>query len=96
VSIVGEAEDPEQALSIVENVHPDVVLVDAETPDLDCVSAVEGLVQSEASPRVVVLTVHSAAMREALAATPATVVGKTQGLATLMAAIHAGRPGPKA
>jgi DNA-binding NarL/FixJ family response regulator len=102
VSIVGEADDAAQALSLLDSLRPEVVLVDAETPDLDCASVVRSLAQHDPQLGIVVLSVHTAAVRHMLDGTPAHVVGKHERIPALVAAIHAAprprhssEPGPR-
>jgi response regulator NasT len=55
--VVGEASDGEEALSLAEQLNPDVVVMDIKMPKLDGISAAEKL--SEAKIPVVLLTAFS-------------------------------------
>ncbi|CCH76236.1 Regulatory protein, LuxR:Response regulator receiver [Nostocoides japonicum T1-X7] len=56
LSIVGEAADGEEALSLVQRVETDVVLMDIRMPVRDGLSATAELLRREDPPRVIVLT----------------------------------------
>ena len=59
VEIVGSARDGEEALALVEQLKPDVVLMDLRMPRCDGVEATRRLTQSGAATRVVVLTTYA-------------------------------------
>ena len=52
-SVIGEAEDGEGAISAIANLHPDVVLLDIQLPDMDGFAVLDRLT-SEAPPVVLV------------------------------------------
>jgi DNA-binding NarL/FixJ family response regulator len=54
--VVGEAEDGEQAVSLVEELEPDVILLDIRMPALDGIEATKKIVDSGSSTRILVLT----------------------------------------
>jgi len=56
IQVVGEAEDGEEALRKVRELHPDVILMDLVMPKLDGVGAMQRLHASQDPARVVVLT----------------------------------------
>lgn len=57
LEVVGEAADGAQALSMVNALHPDVVLMDVRMPDVDGIQATKRIVAGEAeTPRVIVVT----------------------------------------
>ncbi|MFN8098585.1 MAG: response regulator transcription factor [Dermatophilaceae bacterium] len=58
LAVVGEAGDGEEAVRLVEVMHPDVVLMDVRMPRLDGVSATRLITQrlGEDAPRILVLT----------------------------------------
>jgi DNA-binding NarL/FixJ family response regulator len=56
IEVVGEAADGEAAISTVERLHPDVVLMDLVMPKLDGVGAMQELRRRELRARVIVLT----------------------------------------
>jgi DNA-binding NarL/FixJ family response regulator len=54
--IIGEAGDGQQALSVIEQTHPDVVLLDVNMPVMGGVEMVEAI-QKDDSPRILMLTI---------------------------------------
>ena len=60
ITVVGQAEDGRQALSVIAEHSPDVVLMDIRMPRLDGLSATDALVRSGSPSNVVVLTTFDA------------------------------------
>ena len=56
MEVVGEAEDGEQAVAVVEELRPDVVLIDLVMPGVDGVEAIRRIHELLPDARVVVLT----------------------------------------
>jgi DNA-binding NarL/FixJ family response regulator len=69
-TVVGEAGDGEEAIAVVAETEPDVVLMDLEMPVLDGVEACKRIMADRPETRVVVLTMHEdvARTRAALSA----------------------------
>lgn len=57
--IVGEAENGEQAVRMVEDLQPDVVLMDVSMPEMDGVEATKLIGASFATTQVIMLTMHA-------------------------------------
>jgi DNA-binding NarL/FixJ family response regulator len=93
LDIVGEADDAPQGMSLAQALEPDVVVIDAETPDLDAAGIVRAIAQSDVCRGIVVLSQHAAAIADRVTGTPAVVVATREGQASLVDAIRsAGRP----
>jgi DNA-binding NarL/FixJ family response regulator len=56
LEVVGEAEDGEQAVALVEELSPDVILLDVRMPNLDGIEATKRIVASGSGTRILVLT----------------------------------------
>ena len=56
LEVVGEAEDGEQAVALVEELDPDVILLDIRMPNLDGIEATKQIVASGSGTRILVLT----------------------------------------
>ncbi len=88
--VVGEAQDGASALVAVERLHPQVVLLDIQLPDLDGFAVSERLASDEHPPAVVLISSRDeSAYRQRLAASTARgVIAKSElsgpALATLV------------
>jgi DNA-binding NarL/FixJ family response regulator len=58
IEVVGEAGDGGEAIALVEDVRPDVVLMDVRMPGVDGIAATERIVASGSPARVVILTTY--------------------------------------
>jgi DNA-binding NarL/FixJ family response regulator len=59
IEVVGEASNGEQAVRLVDQQHPDVVLMDISMPEMDGIQATELIVQHYPNTHVVVLTMYA-------------------------------------
>lgn len=58
LSVVGEAEDGEQVLAMMEKFHPDIVLMDISMPVLNGISVLKEIKKRRLSCKVIVLSCH--------------------------------------
>lgn len=93
LDIVGEAADGTEAVQLVEQIKPDVVLMDTRMPEADGLEATRRIVACCPNVRVIGFSMYSAdaAVRAMLRAGAADCIGKSASLETLVAAIR-GRP----
>jgi len=56
ISVVGEASDGHEAIAVIEQTHPDVVILDLRMPNMDGLAALENIQRMEPKPRVIILT----------------------------------------
>jgi DNA-binding NarL/FixJ family response regulator len=59
IEVVGTASDGEEAIALVESLHPDVILMDLRMPRCDGVAATRRLRERRATTHVVVLTTYA-------------------------------------
>ena len=100
VTIVAEAADGREAVRLVEQHRPDVVLMDAQMPGMDGLEATRIIKERWPACRVVVLTAYASHRFDALAAGADAFIGKTDPPERLLAAIlsietEANRPSKK-
>ena len=95
LEVVGDASDGEDALAVVEETDPDVVLMDLNMPRLDGIEATRRLAQTHPHLPVVVLTTYSDDQRvfAALQAGARGYLTKDAGAAEIEAAIGAAARG---
>ena len=90
IAVIGEASSGKEALALVQQLCPDVVLMDIEMPDMDGISAA-ALVRTIAPQSVVVmLSIHDESMirAQALRAGARAFVEKCGSMESLLAAIR--------
>lgn len=86
LDVVGLAHDGRQAVDLVAELQPDIVVMDVQMPVLDGIEATRMIRDANARTRVIVLTAGGSedAMRRARDAGAAAFVTKEQSLAELM------------
>jgi len=60
MEVMGEASDGREAIALVEELEPDVVLMDVRMPDVDGIEATQRIVASGSTARIVILTTYDA------------------------------------
>lgn len=90
MELVGEASGGEEALSLVELLRPDILVLDLSMPDLDGIQVTRRIQSAAPGVRVLILTVHEdeALLREAIRAGAAGYILKHAAEAELISAIH--------
>ncbi|GAB3154756.1 BTAD domain-containing putative transcriptional regulator [Microbispora hainanensis] len=91
LDLVGEAENGEQAIALVQSVRPDVVLMDIQMPRLDGLAAARRILAAEAPPKVIMMTTFGTDenLYAALRAGVSGFVLKTSAPEQLIAAVRA-------
>lgn len=59
MEIVGEAHDGQDAVKLVESLHPDLVIMDISMPRLDGISATRRIVEMDGDTHVLILSMHA-------------------------------------
>ena len=98
VEIVGSARDGEEAITLVEQLQPDVALMDLRMPRCDGVEATRRLAQSRTATKVVVLTTYADdhSVIQALRAGACGFLTKDAGSEQIAAALEAAKRGESA
>ncbi|MGW5259942.1 BTAD domain-containing putative transcriptional regulator [Microbispora sp. NPDC004025] len=91
LDLVGEAENGEQAISLVQAARPDVVLMDIQMPRLDGLAAARRILTAEEPPKVIMMTTFGTDenLYAALRAGVSGFVLKTSAPEQLIAAVRA-------
>ena len=66
--VVGEAGDGEDAIAVVEDLHPDIVLMDLEMPKLDGVEATRRISARHPDIEIIIVSASDSNVGDALAA----------------------------
>ena len=90
VHVIGEASDGACALTLVERLQPDVVLMDIEMPGMDGITATRELCERNASTQIVMLSLYddSSTRARARAAGATAFIAKHELEEPLLAAIR--------
>jgi DNA-binding NarL/FixJ family response regulator len=90
LEVIGEAASGEEALALVPQAQPDVVLMDVKMPGMDGISATRGVRAIRPQSTIVLLSLYDDARlkAEAQAACAAAFVGKQEDIALLLTAIR--------
>jgi DNA-binding NarL/FixJ family response regulator len=68
IEVVGEASDGQEAVQMVTELHPDVVVMDARMPKLDGLEATRQIKEHIPGTRIIILTMYGTHRDEAFAA----------------------------
>jgi DNA-binding NarL/FixJ family response regulator len=95
IEVVGEAGDGAEAISVASSLHPDVLVMDYEMPNMDGVAATKALAEAGLDARVVMLSIYdNVAVKKAAAdAGVRAFVCKQDPSEMLLAAIRAAAAG---
>ena len=90
ITVIGEAADGQEAVRLVAESHPDVVLMDLHMPVLDGVQATQLIKQQWPTTTIIVLTLYAVEQTAALAAGADAFVIKGSAPERLLTAIGVG------
>ena len=88
IDVVGEATNGEEAIAQAEQLQPAVILMDAQMPGTDGIAATRHIKQQSPNIRVLLLTVHTGYIEEAMAAGADAYLIKDSGRQELVQAIR--------
>src|SRR5215212_8596781 len=96
IEVVGEAQNGREALSLVQKLRPDVVLLDVEMPVMGAREAIEGMLESSPLPRVVIVTMYDdpRLVRELIGLGAVAYLVKSATMEELHAAVHTAANSP--
>jgi len=90
LELVGEASGGEEAIRLVESLHPDILILDMSMPDLDGIQVTRRIQTTAPEVRILILTIHEdeALLREAIRAGAAGYILKHAAEEELISAIN--------
>jgi two-component system, NarL family, response regulator NreC len=90
LELAGEASGGLEALELVQQIHPDVLVLDLSMPDLDGISVTRQVKETNPLTRILILTVHEdeALLREAIKAGASGYILKRAAESELVSAIQ--------
>ena len=88
IDVVGEATNGEEAIAQAEQLQPAVILMDAQMPGTDGIAATRQIKQNSPKMRILLMTVHTGYIEEALAAGADAYLMKDTGRHELVQAIR--------
>lgn len=90
IEVVGEAEHGGQALSLVDRLRPDVLLLDIEMPVMDAYGVMERMKDSDSPPKVVIVTMfeNPKLVRELFDLGASAYLTKSASLKELVSTVH--------
>jgi DNA-binding NarL/FixJ family response regulator len=96
IEVVGEAKNGREAVTLVQQLRPDVVLLDVEMPVMGAREAMERMLESSPLPRVVIVTMHDdpRLVRELIGLGAVAYLVKSATMEELHAAVHTAANSP--
>jgi DNA-binding NarL/FixJ family response regulator len=59
MEVVGEAQDGQDAIKQIKNLHPDIIIMDVSMPRLDGISATKRILDEDGATRILILSMHA-------------------------------------
>ncbi len=87
ITVIGEAIDGEEAVSLVHALHPDLVVMDVQMPRMDGLEATRQIKQQMPAIRVILLTMYREYRAAALRSGADAFLVKGDGIGPLLAAL---------
>ncbi len=66
LSVVGEAEDGEQAIKVVQDQHPDIVILDVMMPVMDGIEAIPPILDASPDTKIIMYSAYAESREEAM------------------------------
>lgn len=89
INVIGEAIDGEEAVTLADSLHPDLVVMDVQMPRMDGLEATRQIKQRTPDIRVVLLTMYREYRAAALRSGADAFLVKGDGIGPLLAALSA-------